>query len=495
MNILLIEDEMLAMDELRFLMRPYEKDHVVAGFDNGEDALDYARQHVPDIVVSDIRMPGMSGLEVVQEILSAHPRTQIILLSGYNDFEYARTALKLGAKEYLLKPVTASELEAAIDRALDAVRTEEAKSRNQLEWSLTRLFRGMDASDRESGQVFDGDWLLIAVLLENWKSPFTWPQSQVSLEAFVEWLRKDVHPDAVCLDMDVHLRMALLPVPGTERRDRLRHAASRVHEFLGLKTGIVHTAYDWKKDSETLQEAYQRCLQRLESQVRLGAATFMTPQRGSTAQSFWDSARRVEAHIQHKEYGMFTIELRRMLEALRRDEATLKQTAVLLSDFLYALKYKLGNTQGELDDIGEGSIYDELKTCRTDENLLEWLTERLSGYMAGVEERTPQPKQIVPALLDYVQHHYGESVQLQDFASRYHVSIGYLSKLFKAETGMNFSDHLIRVRMNKAMELMDAGYKRVAEIGRLVGYEDPKFFSQTFKRYTGVTPLEYKRKA
>lgn len=186
------------------------------------------------------------------------------------------------------------------------------------------------------------------------------------------------------------------------------------------------------------------------------------------------------------------MDLRKMLDDLRRDGITLKQTSVLLSDFLYALKYKI--TEADWEAISEDLIYDFLKTCRSDEALLDWLKDRLTGLMAGVDHTMPQPKQFIPALLDYLSKHYAETVYLQDFASRYHVSIGYLSKLFKAETGYNFSDYLIHIRMNKAIELLDGGYKRVAEISRLVGYEDPKFFSQTFKRFTGVTPQEYKRK-
>ena len=125
--------------------------------------------------------------------------------------------------------------------------------------------------------------------------------------------------------------------------------------------------------------------------------------------------------------------------------------------------------------------------------VLAWLAERLAGLMVEVDHAIPNPKQIIPPLLDFIQQHYGEAVHLQDFAAKYHVSVSYLSKLFKSETGDHFSDYLIRIRMNKAKELLDAGYKKITEIGKLVGYEDPKFFSQTFKRWIGVTPQQYKR--
>ena len=129
-EIMLIEDESLAMDELRYLMKPYEDMHSIIGFNNGEEALAYVRTHlwVPDIIISDIRMPGMDGLEVIRRLINDYPRIQAVMLSGYNDFEYARTALKFGAKEYLLKPVPALELYAAVDRMVEAARKEERKA-------------------------------------------------------------------------------------------------------------------------------------------------------------------------------------------------------------------------------------------------------------------------------------------------------------------------------------------------------------------------------
>ncbi|PZT55684.1 response regulator transcription factor [Paenibacillus silvae] len=496
MIIMLIEDEMLAMDELRHLMKPYESDHTVVGFDNGEDAIAYARKFAPDIVISDIRMPGRNGLEVVHDILSFHPQSQIILLSGYNDFEYVRAALKLGAKEYLLKPVMAGELDLAMKRAREAIFKLEARNQHELQWSLSQMFRGITLpADRNGEKAFTGYWLMITVLLENWKSSFTWSNSGVDIGPLLEWLRLNIHPSATCVDMDGHSRIMLLPVQENAREESLRRMSSRVNTFLleqVEQVAVIHTVYELKKECETMEEVYRRSLQRLENQIRLGVSTFMFVNHHVSGQMFWDSARRIEAYIRDGESGKLFTELRRMLDDLRRDGITLKQTSVLLSDFLYALKYKI--TEPDWEAISEDLIYDFLITCRTDDALLEWLKDRLTRLMAGVHHATPQPKQIIPAILDYLNKHYAETVHLQDFALRYHVSISYLSKLFKAETGYNFSDYLIHMRLNKAIELLDSGYKRITEISRLVGYEDPKFFSQTFKRFTGVTPQEYKRK-
>ncbi|WP_373232360.1 response regulator [Cohnella sp.] len=496
MKVMLIEDESLAMDELRHLMKPYEDKHEIVGFDNGEDALAHALRWVPDIVISDIRMPGLDGLEVIRRLIEQYPRLQAVMLSGYNDFEYARSALKLGAKEYLLKPVPAPELYAAMDRMVEAARREEKKSRQERNWTLSMKVRGLNGAgeEAEGRQEPIGDWIMISVLLDNWNSPIIWPQNETSAVMVAEWLRTEIHPGADCFDMDEHLRMILIPAVETDRESGIRQKANRIHDFIRRSANVVHTAYRLKTSRESMKETYERCLQLLESQVRLGESTFMPVLGRSVAvQPFWDGARRIEQHVRDAEYAKMQMELRRLLDVLRREGITLKQSSVLLSDLFYALKFKFSDMQSELEAVDADSIYDYLKTCQGDEMVLALLTERMASLMADSEHVLPNPKQIIPPLLDYIQQHYGESVQLKDFAAKYHVSIGYLSKLFKSETGDHFSDYLIRVRMNKAQELLDTGYKKITEIGKLVGYEDPKHFSQTFKRWIGVTPQQYKR--
>ncbi|MBY9080727.1 response regulator [Paenibacillus sp. HN-1] len=494
MKITLVEDEALALDELRYLMNPYESAHTVVCFKSGEEAVADARLSAPDIVISDIRMPGLNGLGVVEEMIALQPRTQAVMLSGYNDFEYVRTALKLGAKEYLLKPVLEAELYAAVDRMIVAARKEEEKSRLELHWSLSRSVRGILEGADDIRNELEGDWVLITMLLENWNSSYLWHQTGISASSISSWLRGEGYADTECFDMDEHLRIVMWPLGSSEKEGVIRQRVSLLHQYICSQGLVVHSVYRHTAVQHSLADTYKQCLLQLESQVRLGESTFMQIEQPVHVQSFWDSARRIEQHVREQDYAKLQLELRRMIEGLRRERKTLKQTSVLLADFLYALKFKLSDSQFNADHGGADSLYEFLKSCREETMLVEWLSSKLAALMAGIEKPTLEPKQIIPSMIEYARQHYGEAVHLQDFAARHHVSVGYLSKLFKTETGDNFSDYIIRLRMNKARELLDNGYTKVAEIGKFVGYEDPKFFSQTFKRWTGVTPQEYRRK-
>src|SRR6266496_1221041 len=121
MNILVIEDEPLALDDLLGMLQAFDGAHRIAGCASGVEALDYAETTPPDLVITDIRMPEIDGLELVRQLKARIPQLAAIVLSGYSEFEYARTSLRLGIADYLLKPVRTDALHQAVARALEAI--------------------------------------------------------------------------------------------------------------------------------------------------------------------------------------------------------------------------------------------------------------------------------------------------------------------------------------------------------------------------------------
>lgn len=495
MRIFLIEDEWLAMDELMHIMKPYAEQHTLVCYENGEDALEGALQAAPDIIISDIRMPGLSGLETLQRLSSINPQLQAIMLSGYNDFEYARAAIKLGAKEYILKPVVEKELYEVLNRLIASVISEENKIQMARDWSLTRMMRGL-RSNQESNKEdqLSGNWLVCAILLRNWNSEHTWAHSSLTMNHFSSWLQTQFEGDTKCFDMDVHLRVVMIPVPKADKESKLRRKVNQIHDFVCTYEQVVHTVYHSKKEQDVLEASYRICLRLLEDQVRLDVPTFMPILQPPHLAPVWDCVRLIEIHLRESKYAKLNMEIRRMLDGLHRAAINLKQMSVFLSDFFYALKYNLNLNKNDLESFSMDSIYEFIKSCDTYSTLQEWLLGKLGGMMVDNSMDMSHPKQIIPILLDYVQQHYSETIHLQDFAVKYHLSVGYLSKLFKAETGSNFSEYIVDTRMKKAQELLQGGYKKISEISQMVGYEDPKFFSQTFKRWSGITPADYKKK-
>src|SRR6185295_11903830 len=142
MNILVVEDEPLALDDLLGMLQAFDSAHRIIGCASGVEALIQAETTPPDLVITDIRMPEIDGLELVRKLKVRAPQLAAIVLSGYSEFEYARTSLRLGIADYLLKPVRTDTLHQTVARALAALAAEQAHARHLREAQLVRLLLG-----------------------------------------------------------------------------------------------------------------------------------------------------------------------------------------------------------------------------------------------------------------------------------------------------------------------------------------------------------------
>jgi YesN/AraC family two-component response regulator len=140
------------------------------------------------------------------------------------------------------------------------------------------------------------------------------------------------------------------------------------------------------------------------------------------------------------------------------------------------------NLQEDLKIIYEFSLYDELA---------EWLENKIWGLYHDNVNQSIKPKDLIPLVLQWIHSNYQYNISLQQFAADHHVSLGYLSRLFKVQMEDTFSDYLIRYRIEKAKDLLTEGRVRLSDVSSMVGYEDAKHFSQLFKKIVGEPPVAF----
>src|SRR5690606_12156603 len=137
--------------------------------------------------------------------------------------------------------------------------------------------------------------------------------------------------------------------------------------------------------------------------------------------------------------------------------------------------------------------FDELKSLVTFKELEEWLLELVYKIIEAADsDKQVAPKHLIPQVKQWIEEAYQRPITFQQFADEHHVSLSYLSREFKEQTGMTFSEYLTRIRIHKAKELFINGLERTVEVGELVGYHDMKHFRTVFKRETGLTPASFK---
>ncbi|MFC5406707.1 response regulator transcription factor [Cohnella soli] len=485
---------------------------------NGEEALALLHDRRVSVVVTDIRMPIMDGLALLSECAARYPATKTIVLSGYDDFPLVRTALRQGAKDYLLKPVLKDELIAV----------------------LVKIKKELD-EERET----------ILCKIAHEQLPLSEAQLQLSTYGLAEWGA----PDAAVLFVTAEIR---LPASRVEdmRQDRsnspsagaFKHAfhllASEVAAPWGDSTAVFHDEHQPERvyfimrqssaTSETderiarfvqsLTETTTRYL-RLELVVGIGhavsgvdqwhvglASSLASLNRSkpeAISQAIYDNGRDInrEMMLPAAAVRKFTAAIEKMSvphmrQALDEIAQIGKRSSVQsYSFFLVQLCLALDEWIHK-HDLKHLELQPMLWPYINAEWRYESFDQRLDGIRSMAERviETLQSskgkgrEETIAAICEHIHKYYGEEeLSLASIANQHHYNAAYLSDLFRKTTGSTFSDYVLQVRMNNASRMLRDGGLKIADIAQLTGFSSAAYFSNVFKGYFGSGPNEYRK--
>ena len=517
MKVFLVDDEIAIRETLRNIF-PWEAQgfQLVGEAPDGEMALPMIRDLNPDILLTDIRMPFMDGMQLCAEIKRLMPWVGVIILSGYDDFTYARQAISLGVKEYLLKPVTASELEAALDRVKKQIE-EKRRDRENLTALRERL---------SSGNQFLRDKLLASL--------FTDEGDNEDDEA----LRRQMRELGVNLTAGCYAVIDIaFPAEG-EKRMTCRNALVSLAEMSGggvyvcgaPKGARALVLGDNPEDTEERAYSFANSAMHL---PELAKEKRLLISVGDTVTDFHDirqsmrNARHArhlqgpEANEERKIIGvnenagqqtpLSETELSPLYERLQY--ATEEEVEPILTEYtrsmdpVLALGYlRVAGLMAARRIIQEadGNPREVLSDAQVEETLH---TEGEEGFLLLAEllkraiafrnrNRAGYGDPTISRARAYLSEHYADpNLMLQDVAGEVHLSQSHFSTVFAQETGLTFTQYLTALRIGKAKELLEATEMRSSQIALEVGYNDSHYFSYLFKKTTGMTPSDYRRRS
>ena len=488
-SLFLVEDERIARESIRDNVPWQEHDILFLGdAPDGEVALPQLLEKRPDILLTDIKMPFMDGLELARIVRKELPDTRIIILSGHNEFEYARKAITLGVNDYLLKPVSSRDILEAVDRSKAQIlecrarRIErQSHSITQRELFFSNLYSGILMGpaqmlqraaqlgislaagayqiilteldgvipDREAlrdklyaapmayGSGFDGERATFLLLAEDAAG------LPPKLREFSAWL------DA--LAGQEGLSVHLLPGKQTARLSDLPKA----YHLLTIQKKQRESA-----DSKTLSHST--------SFQRDTLLDFLRTGKPSALPSFW-------AHYRPTiESGYSSFVYRCYLYT---------ELFFVVHEFCQENRIPLPESLRQ-EDLLEKRI---LLTNSVDDflTLACQLCEEVMEVRPGGSRHTPSAEQARA----YIDRHYMDpELSLSSVANAVSVSPNHLSTLFKSKIGVGFSEYLTEVRIRQAKRLLITSDLRVSEVGERVGYQNMEYFSMLFKKNTGQTP-------
>ncbi|WP_310551871.1 response regulator [Paenibacillus glufosinatiresistens] len=515
---------------------------VVDQAENGREAAELIDRLQPDVVVTDIQMPFMNGLQLAEWIRSHHPGTKIIILTGYDEFEYAQRAIKLQIDEYLLKPFSAAELVEVLSKVRTAIEAEIAEKENIhllsehyrkslpllreqfLSSLVSRRLRLAEINEKcaEFGLSFAGNHFLSSVIrLDHIRGTAgDDPGGRLSLrdtgdrnlQLFAvlnvaeESCRKHqlgrvfIHrDDAVLLTHSVSGGGSDLLEATLEMLEEIR---SNVQRYLRMTvtagTGTVRTSPAQFYDS--LDEAVQA----LDYRLLLGNNRVIwiedVESRNERMPVFDELTE--QAFIRTIKLGTVQ-ELRGMLDELfggfDDSRASAREYQIFLLEIVTSLMRVAKETGTETNELfGQGLL--ALADVRHFNNMAEardWIAEVCMRLMDKIaQERQSSYRQLIDEAKEFIKAHYSESdMSVGRVCQHLHISTGYFSSIFKKETKTTFVAYLLHIRLEAAKELLRSTELKAFEIAERIGFSDPNYFSFCFRKKYGLSPKEYKNEA
>jgi len=498
---------------------------------DGKEGLDKIRELQPDIVITDIYMPVMNGLDMIEQLRDENFAGEMIILSGYSDFQYARQALRLQVSDYLTKPLTLDELRTVLERVIQELEVKEMKKLEQeevkrrlmkyepfvqKEWlkavvtgtiDQTLMNESLSLSDQkvwlQRYHLVMGIELVRTDRISN-LSLMDWSLFRFALANVIREILAEMWSESEYIELHSHHGAVIFHVePHMQKKEALnkvRIIGERMKEcvsiylHLTIRIGLGDMK-SLRELSDSTEEAFLDLLQQSIVPEQSDQSPILAEKEISIRRiKFYQEL--AEAIVYSKEETIDQIIDVYMLQLQQLSTITPAFLQYVCKELWAIFTYTLYNAGIVLEELfPELSLNQEIDRIHTPEELRIWLKEKTQIIISsrGWNENS-RHKEAVDFMIDYVHHHYAEEITLELLSKHLYLSRNYLNQIFKKATGETFTNYLIRVRMEKAKSLLIEGKFMIYEIAEKVGYKNVPYFSSIFKKYNGVSPSEIGKK-
>lgn len=529
-KILIVDDEAVVREGIRDNIDWNSHGYTLVGdCENGLEAMEAVDRFVPDVVLTDICMPFMDGMELSKYISEKYPHTRIVILTGFEEFEYAHQAVKLKATDFILKPITSGELRKVLSKikaGLDEEKAEKediSRLKTQLRESLPLL------KDRFLNNFVCGNLSRREV-----DERFQYFNLKLSGNAFVSMIVEiDDYKALAQSEADFDGQLFSFAVFNISEEIAASEENSIVFQNRNDRTVIVLSAEGreelYEKAIKTAEDIKQAIERFLGFTVTIGIGSPVS-QAGDIALSYEKSlsaldyrfllGRNQVININDMERSSGNVIYNRNLEKRLLSEIKsgsganiaeilgqivnyLEESYVSMHKchvYMQQLAVSLMNLLDELDisdkDIfkNETNPFAEINALKTLSDMKLWFHKTCRDICSAVAlKRNDFCEDIVIKAKEYIYGNYNnEDISLNSICKHLLISTSYFSMIFKNATGETFVEFLSRVRIEKAMELLRNTAMKTYEVAEKIGYSDPHYFSMVFKRLSGATPTEYR---
>ncbi|HHY24145.1 MAG TPA: response regulator [Clostridiaceae bacterium] len=529
-KVLIVDDEMLVRVGIKSLIDWEKHGFEIVGFaSDGKEALDVIKKTLPDIILTDIVMPGMDGIELIRQVRSRYPFISILVLSCYNDFSYVKEAMKLGAEDYLLKlSIKPDELVALLKE------TAIKNSKKQKNMNMSYLPAIYDTLIDEK-QRAEAICLLIAGNPEGKKilreqNIMDFDMDTVESAVVVIKMHKKGQPDGSRRVLeDSVMNLAANVLKEITKVHIVKYRDSEFVAITSLRCGKNHLSIEDIEEScrdltnrisnvlnifisigisdafiglDNVKNAYRN------ASIAVSMSFFRSPgcvfsyrtlhSDNTNSNKKYDRLKELEGRlysrirsIDYNSTKKLFEELFSLINRIKPSIDNCKQIILSLAGVVCDLLEERGVNINSIP-IQKEMLYSTVSDIEFISDGKEWLESILNGYFEKIKDAGVQYRPEIKKLIDYIHENYPEDITLSWASNYVNISENHLSSLFKKETGKNFIKYLEECRIDKAAILLRETNLPSYEIAIRVGYDNINYFGRVFKKVTGKSPRKYR---
>jgi two-component system response regulator YesN len=505
---------------------------IIGQVGNGIDAFNIIMSEKPDIVITDIRMPGLDGLELIKKVREANIKTSFVIISGYKQFEYAQNAVRYGVEDYLLKPINREELyNIAIKlRNRYIENNEKAEDEEKLKIQLSNSIEKLRKQ-------------FLVTLLNNYDKFSSMSLEQINKEYQFEFTEGCFQVITLKIDkkslenIDDSYEELMLDKLLSLIKKSLKDSCKEI-ELIKWDNRVICLLNYLQEDADTMISCYKRVFEKLQDYLEISEYFHMTMGIGSVAKNFNNIGQSistaldcikcrvllgVDKIIDLSKYSFTSINIHEIITSekekefmhfiegfdkdglkewiydvfnkinikLQLDPLLLFKACIRIVN-IFLTTMKMLNMESE--EITSDKILKKIDECKSPKEIQQYVFEFINEYLdIFIRSKKMQENKPIRLAKQYVIENYMNPISLEDVANIVHLNPVYFSVIFKKEVGINFVDFLINYRLEIAKKLLREDKYNVSQVAYMVGYKDAKYFSKLFAKIVGIKPSEYKK--
>lgn len=526
MNTLIVDDDMATVDAIEYTV-PWDKLGITQVYRayNIEQAKTILNDNAIDIIISDIEMPQGSGLDLLNWFREEKLSGEFLLLTCHERFDYATDAVKLHAAEYLLKPLDVKIMEAAIKKLVIKIHEERQLVENSEYGKWVK-------QNKRQLQIGIFDMLLTGKMNSNQEEIEREIRSRhLNLSSEEEYclvitkatdLERDLekmNPNLIRFIMENILSEVLCGNP--ENESVVCYDMKNNYSFVTVckkqsLDGLMNRCNELIKESKLYLEAILTCcisnpckltkfyevyhqnLRRLNSNVMYYGKCFLEDQgitEHITETTLFNVESMEDLLSQKKKMEFLSCTKERLNDKIFDKTLNEEMLRLIQQEILQIVYLYLGKKQIPLTGLFLDPILEQLsqKASQSVTDMIRWVNLLLDTTFNYEEERRKKYT-IIDKINEYIKDHYNENIGRNEIAAEFFFAPEYLSKMYKKQTGKSLKDYISEYRIEQAKRLLDQETMRVSDVAAMVGFENFTYFSSMFKKYTGVSPNQYRKK-